>query len=189
VGLPLADEVADRRRGHEDLGRAHAALPVRRGEKLLGDDALQGHRQLHAHLMLLRGREDVDDAVHGLCRVLRVQGGEHKVAGLRRGQGGGDRLEVAHLADQDHVGVLAQRGLQAEREALGVRAQLALVHDAVLMTVEELDRVLDGHDVLVPLLVDHVEHRGERRGLARARGTGHEHEAARLLRELAEHRR
>ena len=39
--------------------------------------ALQGHRQLHAHLMLLRRREDVDDAVHGLRRVLRVQGGEH----------------------------------------------------------------------------------------------------------------
>ena len=91
-----------------------------------------------------------------------------------------DRLEVAHLADEDHVRVLTQRGLQAEREALRVGAQLALVDDAVLVLVEELDRVLDGHDVLVALLVDQVEHRGERGGLAGAGRAGDEHEAARL---------
>ena len=95
------------------------------------------------------GREHVHDAVHGLRRVLRVQRGEHEVAGLGRGQRGGDRLEVAHLADEDHVRVLAQRGLQAEREALRVGAQLALVDDALLVLVQELDRVLDREDVLV----------------------------------------
>src|SRR5947207_10270727 len=50
--LALADEVADRRGGDEHLGRAHAALPICGGKKLLGDDPLQRHRQLHAHLML-----------------------------------------------------------------------------------------------------------------------------------------
>ena len=59
-----------------------------------------------------------------------------------------DRLEVAHLADQDHVRVLAQRGLQRVGEAGRVRAELALVDDALLVLVEELDRVLDRHDVL-----------------------------------------
>ena len=83
------------------------------------------------------------------ARVLRVQRGEHEVAGLGRGQRGRDRLEVAHLADEDHVGVLAQRGLQAEREALRVGAELALVDDALLVLVQELDRVLDREDVLV----------------------------------------
>src|SRR3712207_7139233 len=48
---------------------------------------------------------------------------------------------VPHLADQDDVRVLAQRGLEAEREARGVRAQLALVDDAALVRVQELDRV------------------------------------------------
>src|SRR5919204_3994625 len=142
VCLALADQVPDRRRGHQDLGGAHAALPVRGGEKLLRDDPLQRHGELHADLVLLRGREHVDDAVNGLRCVLRVQGGEHEVAGLRGGQRGGDRLEVAHLAHEDHVRVLAQGGFQAECEGLGVRAQLALVHDAVLVMVEELDRVL-----------------------------------------------
>jgi hypothetical protein len=37
--------------------------------------------------------------------------------------------------------------------------------------------------------VDLVDHRGERRRLARAGGTGDEHQTARLLRELGDHRR
>ena len=36
---------------------------------------------------------------------------------------------------------------------------LALVHDARLVLVQELDRVLDGHDVTRPLGVDDVDHR------------------------------
>jgi hypothetical protein len=55
--------------------------------------------------------------------------------------------------------------------------------------VEELDRVLHGHDVLLARVVDLIDHRGERGGLARARRAGHEHEAARLLGELVDRRR
>jgi hypothetical protein len=50
-------------------------------------------------------------------------------------------------------------------------------------------QLLDREDVLVPRVVDQVEHRGERRGLARAGRPGHEHEPARLLGEVLEHRR
>ena len=59
-----------------------------------------------------------------------------------------DRLEVAHLAEEDHVGVLAERGAQRVAEAGGVDADLALVDDAALVPVHELDRVLDREDVL-----------------------------------------
>ena len=154
----------------------------------MGDDPLQGDRQLHADLRLLVGREHVDDAVDRLRGVLGVQRGEHEVAGLGRGQRGGDRLEVAHLADEDHVGVLAQRGLQRGGEALRVGAQLALVDEAALVGVQELDRVLDRHDVLVAGLVDLVDHSRQRGRLARAGGPGDEHEAARLARELVHDR-
>jgi hypothetical protein len=65
-----------------------------------------------------------------------------------------DRLEVAHLADEDHVGVLAQGALDAGREGRRVRADLALVDDAALVRVQELDRVLDGEDVVVARAVD-----------------------------------
>jgi hypothetical protein len=138
-------------------------------------------------LALLLGREDVDDAVDRLRGRLGVQGGEHEVPGLRRGQRGRHRLEVAHLADEDHIGVLTQSGLQRQREVLGVSADLALVDDAALVLVEELDRVLDREDVLLALLVDDVHHRGERGRLARAGRAGDEHEPARLARELLQH--
>ena len=74
--------------------------------------------ELDPHLLLLVRREDVDDSVDRLRRVLRVQGREDEVAGLGRRQRRRDRLEVAHLTDEDHVGVLAERGLRA-RPKLG----------------------------------------------------------------------
>ena len=44
-----------------------------------------------------------------------------------------DRLLVAHLADQDHVGVLAQDAAQRALEGHGVHADLALVDDRLLV--------------------------------------------------------
>src|SRR5215217_5580202 len=68
-------------------------------------------------------------------------------------QGDRDRLEVAQLAD------------------------LALVDQAALVGVEELDRVLDGHDVVVALPVGQVDQAGQGGRLARAGGPGDQHEA------------
>src|SRR5262249_5638360 len=128
--------------------------------------------ELDANLLLLGGREGVDDPVDGLGSALRVERGEHQVTGLGGGQGQADGLEVPHLADQDHVRVLAQRGPQRRGERLGVGADLALVHQAVLGLVHELDRVLQRDDVLLPRRVDQVDHRGQRGGLAGAGGAG-----------------
>ena len=69
------------------------------------------------------------------------------MAGLGGHERGLDGLEVAHLADQDHVRVLAERALERAGEARGVEADLALVDDGLLVAVQELDRVLDGDDV------------------------------------------
>ena len=91
-------------------------LAVGGGQQLLGHDPLERDRELHAHLLLLGGGNTSMMRSTVCARVLRVQRGEHEVAGLGRGQRGRDRLEVAHLADEDHVGVLAQRGLQRRRE-------------------------------------------------------------------------
>ena len=73
---------------------------------------------------------------------------EDEVAGLGRGQRGRDRLEVAHLAEEDHVGVLAERAAERIGEPGRVAADLALVDDAALVLVQELDRVLDRDDVV-----------------------------------------
>ena len=100
------------------------------------------------------------------------------MSGLRDAQRRLDGLEVAHFADQDDVRVFAKRGAQSVREARRVAVHLALVHQAVLVHVHELDRVLDGEDVFVALGVDLVDHRGQRRRFARTGRTGHQHQAA-----------
>ena len=163
--------------------------PSARGIRRMEMTAFSTPDELEADLLLLVRREDRDDAVDGLRGVQGVQGREHQVAGLGRGDGGLDRLVVAHLADQDDVGVLAQGAAQGGGEAAGVDLDLALVDDRLLVAVEELDRVLDGDDVLAALGVDVVDHRRQGRGLARAGGPGAEDEAALLLGDLLEHHR
>ena len=54
------------------------------------------------------------------------------------------RLQVADLADQDHVGVLAQDVAQAGGEG---QADLGLHRDLVHALELVLDRVLDGDDL------------------------------------------
>ena len=78
-----------------------------------------------------------------------MQRAEREVTGLGDGQRGLDRLHVAHLADQHDVGVLAQDVLERALERLRVAADLALVDEAVLVAVLELDRIFDGDDVAV----------------------------------------
>ena len=55
--------------------------------------------------------------------------------------------------------------------------------------MQELDRILDGHDVRGARLVDVVDHSRERRALAAARRPGDEHEAARLVGDRLQRRR
>ena len=62
-----------------------------------------------------------------LGRRGRVQGAEHEVTGLGGLDRDRDGLEVAQLADEDHVGVLAQGGPQSGLEATSCAADLALV--------------------------------------------------------------
>jgi hypothetical protein len=118
-----------------------------------------------------------------LGSVQRVQGREDEVTRLGGLQRGLRRLGVAELADEDDVGILAENTAQRLAEAFGVEADLALVDDAAVIRMEDLDGILDGHDVLLTRAVDLVEHRRERRRLAGAGRAGHEHEAALLLRE------
>ena len=66
---------------------------------------------------------------------------------------------------------------------------LALVDQALLVLVHELDRILDRDDVILPRPVDVVDHRAERRRLARAGRTGDEHQPLVQLAELQDVRR
>ena len=146
--LGIHDHVAHPAGHPQDLAGGHAAVAVGGGHQPLGDHALQRAGEHRARLALLGLREEVDDPVHRLGRVHGVHGGEHEVAGLRGAERGPHGLLVTHLADEDHVRVLAQHAAQGALEGAGVLAHLALVDDRELVLVEELDGILDGHDVL-----------------------------------------
>ena len=72
------------------------------------------------------------------------------MAGLGQGQRELNGLEVAHLTDEQDVGVLAEGGAQRPLERGAVEADLALVDGGEVVLVHVLDRVLDGEDVQRP---------------------------------------
>ena len=117
-------------------GRGMSARGIRRCEMT----AFSTRGKLQAHLLLLVRRIHRDDAVDRLGRVERVQRREHEVAGLGREQRRFDRLEVAHFADENDVGILPQRAAQRLRERARVDRHFALVDDRSAVAVQELDR-------------------------------------------------
>ena len=53
-------------------------------------------------------------------------------------------LQIPHFSDQNYVRVLAQDVAQSPGEIRCVLADLSLIHDAVLVRVQVLDRIFDG---------------------------------------------
>ena len=127
--------------------------------------------------------------VDRLGGVERVYGRHHEVPGLGRRQAGLDRLEVAHLADQDDVRVLAQRAAECLRERARVDLHLPLVDDRTTIVVEILDRVFHRDDVGGARAVDVVNQRRKRGALAAAGGTGQQDKTAFRLGDGLEDRR
>ena len=152
------------------------AMRAQRSHQALRLDADDGRREqviLDAH---------VEQAVDRPRRVVRVHGREHEVAGERGLHGDLRGLEVADLADHDHVRVLAHDRAQRVREReVDLRLHLDLVDPGHLV----LDRILDREDLHVRL-VELVERRVERRRLARAGRPRDEEDAVGLLQRLEE---
>ena len=78
-------------------------------------------------------------------------------------------LEVAHLADEENVGVLPEGRAQRPLERRAVDADLALVDGGELVVVHVLDRILDREDVERPSLVDASDDGGQSRRFSRTR--------------------
>ncbi len=110
-----------------------------------------------------------------------MQGAEDHVAGFGGMERGGDGFQIAHFADQDDVGVLAEAGAQSAAKGRGIDFHLALIDEAFLVAMQEFDGVFDGDDVLGTRRVDAVDHGRKRGGLARAGDAGDQHQAARFF--------
>src|SRR5690606_19483407 len=100
----------------EDLHGHGKSLAIGAWQEALADDAAKGFADHGGDLVLLVGGKDVEDAADGACSAAGVKGSEHEVAGLCGGYGDGDGFEVAQLADDDDVGILAEGGAQGGGE-------------------------------------------------------------------------
>jgi hypothetical protein len=116
-----------------------------------------------------------------------MERGEDQVAGVRGLERGIQGLEVANLTDEDDVRVLPQHAAQRLAERRRVRADFTLVDVAVDVAMEEFDGILDRDHVRLVMLVDVLDHRGQRRRLPRPRDARDENQTARLQRHLFEH--
>ena len=111
------------------------------------------------------------------------------MSGFGGEQRSGNGFQVAHFADQNHVGILTQSGAQGGRKVCSVHFDFALVDEAALVAVQKLDGVFDGDQVIGARRVDAVNHRGKRGGLTGAGSPRDQHQAALLFANLGDDRR
>ena len=99
------------------------------------------------------------------------------MAGFRGGDGDAHGFGVAHFADDDDVGRLAQGAAKRGGKIRRVDADFHLLDDAAHVLMLVLDRIFDDDDVARFAAVDVVDQGGHGRGLAGAGGAADEHQA------------
>jgi len=118
MGLALSNETANTRGCDHDLKGGNQARSVRLGQEILRNDRLECDRQLRPHLLLPISLEHIHYAVDCLRRAQGVERAEHKRARLSSRDGQLNCLQVAHFADEDHVGVLPHHVTQRIGEGM-----------------------------------------------------------------------
>jgi hypothetical protein len=104
--------LARARRRSQNFAGGHAPGAVGARDQTLRNDKAEGLRETRADDGFFVFRVEADDAVDRLRGVDGVQSGQHEVAsfgGFKRDLG---RLEVTHLADQDHLWRLTESSAQ-----------------------------------------------------------------------------
>ncbi len=80
------------------------------------------------------------------------------MAGFSNGESGLDGLQVPHLPHENDVRVLPKDMFEGFGKAFRVRVDLPLIDDALVVGVQVLDRVLNGYDMGISLIVDPLNH-------------------------------
>ena len=127
--------------------------------------------------MQIRGKV-IDNAVNRLNGVNSMQRGKNKVTCFGGGDSGLYGFKVAHLADEDNIGALAENVPQRFVEVLCIESNLALIDDSKIIRMQKLNRVFDGDYVAAAGIVDMVYHGGKGGGLAATGGARHENKPA-----------
>jgi len=144
--LAAEDQILDQRRMSMISMAAMRPRPTRADQPLRNQRA-DIERHVHQQLLAALLTEEIDDAVECLVRAVGMQRGQHQVAGFGELNAVFHRLAITDLADQDHVGRLAQRVLERRVPGVGIQADFALGDDAAAVRMHVLDRILDRDDV------------------------------------------
>ncbi len=118
---------------------------------------------------LFSKREQAEDTVDGLAGIDRVQGAENQMAGFRGHQRDFHCGAVAHFADEDDFGRLAQGGPQAVGIVVKIVPEFALVEGGFALRMNEFDRIFQRNDVDRLSVVDLVQKRREQSSFCRCR--------------------
>ena len=140
-------------------------------------------------MFLLLRIKHAEDAVDGFTRIDGVQRAEDQVAGFRRAQGDLHRVLIAHFADENDLGRLAQRGAQTVDVGIEINAQFTLVESCLVVRMDIFHRVFQGDDVDGFAPVDFVQNGGQRGGFAGTGGAGDQHQAGFFLGDFLENLR
>ena len=100
------------------------------------------------------------------------------MAGLRRRQREANGFQIAQLTYKDNVRILAKCGSQRLIETQSIPMHFTLVDQRLLAFVDKFDRIFNGQDMIGLIVVDVVNHRGQRRRLAGTGGPRHENDTA-----------
>ncbi len=174
---------------HQQLGRRHTTTTMTGRQQRLHPHGRECGRDLLADGGLSFVGKRVAHARERRRHIGRVQRRQHEVPGFPGGQRNAHRLGIAHLANHDDVGRLAERGSQRRRKVERIGANFHLLHDTSMVDVFVLDRIFDGDDVFRLTAIDGVDERGHRRGLAGARGAANDDQPALDLRQRLDARR
>ena len=186
--MALVDQVGNIGRAQHHFGHRNQPIP-HAGHQALGNHAVQVHRQVEQDASMRIVGEKAQHALNRLVGIVGVHGRNAQVPGFGVVQGVLQRLEVAQLANHDHVGRLPHGVAQCIAKRLRVHPHLALANDGLFMRMHEFDRVFDRQNVARPVVIAVVQHGCQRGGLARPGRPDDEHQAAFEQRQLTQHQR
>lgn len=177
VDLIFTDQIRNRGGIDHDFESCDAAAAGFAHEDL-GDDSHNGSGELGADHLFGVSRKCIHDPCDGSGGSRGVESSEDQVTRFRSGHGRFDRFKITHFAHENDIGILSKGPADCFSKAGYIHVDFALGYDAFLVGMIVLDRVFDGDDVRLSVLVDPVYHGRERGRLSRSGRTGYKNQAA-----------
>src|SRR3989344_5357252 len=104
------------------------------------------------------------------------------MSGLGSSNRSRNSFRIAHFSNHHDISILAKDSCKSSMEVRGVDFDFALLDQRLLRFVDIFDRIFNSNDVLQPLAIDSLDHRGKGGRLAYPNRTNHQKKALLALR-------